>query len=79
MSGKVLPVTPLLSGVLCIESSERILLRLRGWGNAWISLVHTGEHLIIKPAMASKVIVTRVVFQCMFKQNIPLWSSRMER
>ena len=27
-----------------------------------ISLVHTGENLIIKPAMALKVIVTRVAF-----------------
>ena len=28
--------------------------------------------------MASKVIVTRMAFKYIFKQNIPIWSSRIE-
>ena len=31
--------------------------------------MHTGDHLIITPAMGSKVNVTLVAFKCIFKQN----------
>ena len=47
VSVKVLPVTPLLSGVFVHRVFFAYFVRFEGgWGNAYTSLVHTGEHLI---------------------------------
>ena len=63
VSGKVLPISPLLSGVFVYRVFCAYFVSFEGTGvMCRFSLVNTGEHLIIKPAMALKVIVTRRAF-----------------
>ena len=62
VSGKVLPISPLLSGVFVYRVFCAYFVSFEGTGVMCRFLVNTAEHLIIKPAMALKVIVTRMAF-----------------